>query len=243
METPAPAPTKQAKCVTCGKDITIGKFASAKTAQCEEHQTAKPPKPAKVATATETPTPSATPAAAAPNQQSSDGSKMEHGETTPTSMPDMPTTVAPEDPFAALAAGEADGGTATGSPVISPVPEASKVPDAPVAPVAPVAPASGNETKVLPEYRDVFRAIVGKPLVKEEAKAAAAGFKLSPHGVLFKQLSGDRLVCFIEQKQKTLGISVTRNGVTEPVFDEANLHKLVADELDVLLAYKTAFLG
>lgn len=41
----ADQPTKQAKCVTCGKDITIGKFASVKTAFCDEHAPKKGDKP------------------------------------------------------------------------------------------------------------------------------------------------------------------------------------------------------
>lgn len=189
-------PTKAAKCVICQKDIQIGKFASAKTATCEEHAAQKPPvapKPPKAA-------PVVAPAAEA-------------------------------DPFAAAAAAENEGGTATASPVIAPA--ASEQKEAPKPKKE-----DANTAKVPQEIKDAFNALLGKPVSKDTEKVEKAGFVVSPHGVLYIIMPDGAMICFIEINRKCLGVSRTINKTTEPVFDVSNLHKFSPEEQAVILKYR-----
>lgn len=178
-------PTKAAKCVTCGKDITIGKFASLKTAFCDEHKADKPKPPPKPAN------------------------------------------------------------TATAAALVSPAPAAATgAPVAPVAPpIAPVIPATAlavqppKEPQASQELRQMFSSLVGRALKKDAAVLTAAGFKLSPHQVIYHEFESGKVMTFVELNGKCIGVAVTSGGQTNGYFDLSTIHGLAAQQCEVLAAF------
>jgi hypothetical protein len=92
-EATAPA-TKPSKCVHCGKDIVIGKFASHKTAYCEEHASMAP-KPTPPKPKAQAPAPAATPVAGGTATAAALASPAPAEKTGPPATPTAPGPAAP----------------------------------------------------------------------------------------------------------------------------------------------------